>query len=189
MLKYEAIFLDDESLKLIHQLETKKLDRINDEIHLTLKYRPNKNEIFNDVVGEYFEMYLIGYGNDNQNSGFEIELSDNLKNYYINYDEENPSILKKPHITASLSEEAEAVNTKNLDFQTLPSKYKIKGRLGFWIEEDDKEYFCFLHFCFVYAVSSFCLVVVRNNALVAAIFCSSMYLRLFWNSFQFPKRT
>lgn len=143
MLKYEAIFLDEESVKLIHRLEEKKLDRVNDEIHLTLKYKPNDNEIFNDIVGQEFEMYLIGYGNDGNNSGFEIELSENLKPYYINYDEINTNILKKPHITASLSEEAEAVNTKNLDFKKLPQKYTVKGRFGFWIEDDDKEYLSF----------------------------------------------
>ena len=85
-------------------------------------------------------MYLIGYGNDGMNSGFEIELSEELKPYYINYDEINKSILKIPHITASLSDDAEAVNTKNLKFNKLPQKYKIKGRFGFWIEDDDKEY-------------------------------------------------
>lgn len=143
MLKYEAIFLDEESVKLIHRLEENKLDRVNDEIHLTLKYKPNDNEIFNDIVGQEFEMYLIGYGNDGNNSGFEIELSENLKPYYINYDETNTNILKKPHITASLSEEAEAVNTKNLDFKNLPQKYTVKGRFGFWIEYDDKEYLSF----------------------------------------------
>ena len=140
MIKYEAIFLDEESVKLIHQLEQNKLNRVNDEIHLTLKYKPNKNEIFNDIVGKEFYMYLIGYGNDGMNSGFEIELSEELKPYYINYDEINKSTLKIPHITASLSDDAEAVNTKNLKFNKLPQKYKIKGRFGFWIEDDDKEY-------------------------------------------------
>lgn len=143
MLKYEAIFLDEESVKLIHRLEENKLDRVNDEIHLTLKYKPKDNEIFNDIVGQEFEMYLIGYGNDGNNSGFEIELSEKLKPYYINYDETNTNILKKPHITASLSEEAEAVNTKKLDFKKLPQKYTVKGRFGFWIEDDDKEYLSF----------------------------------------------
>lgn len=140
MIKYEAIFLDKESIKLIHKLETNKLDRINDEIHLTLKYKPNKNEIFNDIIGKEFTMYLIGYGNDGNNSGFEVELTKELKPYYINYDETNTSVLKKPHITASLSNDAEAVNTKKLNFHKLPHKYKIKGKFGYWIEEDDQEY-------------------------------------------------
>ena len=143
MIKYEAIFLDEESINLIHELEEKKLDRVNDEIHLTLKYKPKDNEIFNDIVGKEFDMYLIGYANDGMNSGFEIELTEELKPYYINYDEINTTTLKKPHITASLSNEAEAVNTKNLNFIKLPQKYKVKGRFGYWIEDDDKEYLSF----------------------------------------------
>lgn len=143
MLKYEAIFLDKESVDLIHKLESKKLDRVNDEIHLTLKYKPNKDEIFNEIIGKEFEMYLIAYGNDGNNSGFEIRLSEELKPYYINYDEQNPSILKKPHITASISNDGEAVNTKNLEFIKLSQEYKIKGKFGYWIEEDDNEYLSF----------------------------------------------
>lgn len=143
MIKYEAIFLDEESVNLIHELEENKLDRVNDEIHLTLKYKPKDNEIFNDIVGKEFDMYLIGYANDGMNSGFEIELTEELKPYYINYDEINTTTLKKPHITASLSNEAEAVNTKNLNFIKLPQKYKVKGRFGYWIEDDDKEYLSF----------------------------------------------
>lgn len=139
MLKYEAIFLDDESVKMIHQLEQNKLDRVNDEIHLTLKYKPTKEEIFNEVVGKEFELYLIGYGNDGINAGFEVELSEELKPYYINYDEENSSKIKTPHITSSLKEDAVAVNTKNLNFIPLPQKYKIKGKFGYWIEEDSGE--------------------------------------------------
>lgn len=143
MIKYEAIFLDEESINLIHELEENKLDRVNDEIHLTLKYKPKDNEIFNDIVGKEFDMYLIGYANDGMNSGFEIELTEELKPYYINYDEINTTTLKKPHITASLSNEAEAVNTKNLNFIKLPQKYKVKGRFGYWIEDADKEYLSF----------------------------------------------
>lgn len=139
MLKYEAIFLDDESLKLIHQLETNKLSRVNDEIHLTLKYKPNKEEIFNEIVGKEFELYLIGYANNGINAGFEVELSEELKPYYLNFDEENSSQIKTPHITSSLTEDAEAVNTKNLNFIPLPQKYKVTGKFGYWIEEDNGE--------------------------------------------------
>ena len=137
MLKYEAIFLDEESIKLIQQLEENKLDRVNDEIHLTLKYKPNDNEIFNEIVGKEFELYLIGYGNNGTNAGFEVELSDELKPYYINYDEDEPSKLKTPHITSSLALDAKAMNTKNLLFNKLPQKYKIKGTLGFWLEDEE----------------------------------------------------
>ena len=95
MLSYEGIFFEADMVDLIHSLETEKLAIVNDEIHCTFKYHPTTDEIFNDIVGKTFEVYLIGYGNDGQNSGFEILFPDELKDYYINYDEQNPTVLKK----------------------------------------------------------------------------------------------
>ena len=140
MLSYEGIFFEADMVDLIHSLETEKLARVNDEIHCTFKYHPTTDEIFNDIVGRTFEVYLIGYGNDGQNSGFEILFPDELKDYYINYDEQNSNQLKVPHITASLSEGAKAVNTKNLTFKRLEKPIKITGRFGYWIKEDGKEF-------------------------------------------------
>ena len=140
MISYEGIFFEDDMANLIHSLETKKLTLVNDVMHCTFKYHPMDEEILNDIVGEKFEVYLISYGNDGQNSGFEILLPDKLKKYYINYDEENPTILKPPHITASLAESAKASNTKKLTFKPLEKKVKLTGRFGYWIKDGDIEY-------------------------------------------------
>lgn len=140
MLSYEGIFFEADVVELIHSLETKKLPKVNDEIHCTFKYHPNEEEIFNEIVGESFEVFLIGYGNDGMNSGFQISLPDNLMPYYINYDEQNPSTFKVPHITASLSEGAKASNTKNLEFKPLEKPIRIVGKFGYWIKEKDNEY-------------------------------------------------
>lgn len=140
MLSYEGIFFEADVVELIHSLETEKLARVNDEIHCTFKYHPSDEEIFNDIVGKNFEVFLIGYGNDGQNSGFQISLSEELMQYYINYDEQNPNILKVPHITASLAEGAKASNTKNLQFKPLEKPIRIVGKFGYWIKDGDKEY-------------------------------------------------
>lgn len=140
MLSYEGIFFDKDMTELIHSLEKEKLERVNDEIHCTFKYHPSDEEIFNEIVGKYFDIYLIGYGNDGQNSGFEILLPEELKKFYINYDEENLNILKVPHITASLSNNAKASNTKNLKFMPLENPVKLVGRFGYWIKDEDNEY-------------------------------------------------
>ena len=63
-----------------------------------------------------------------------------MKDYYINYDEQNPSVLKTPHITASLAEGAKASNTKNLDFKPLEKPVKLVGRFGYWIKDENEEY-------------------------------------------------
>lgn len=125
MLSYEGIFFEKDMVDLIHSLEKNKLAIVNDEIHCTFKYHPTTDEIFNDIVGKTFEVYLISYGNDGQNSEFEISFSDELKKYYINYDEQNPIVLKIPHITASIAEGAKSSNTKNLNFKPLPKPVKV----------------------------------------------------------------
>ena len=46
------------------------------------------------MVEEYFDVYLIGYGNDNKNSVFVVMLPERLNEYYINYDEKRPFKIK-----------------------------------------------------------------------------------------------
>ena len=140
MLSYEGLFFDNDMVEIIHSLETDPLELINDEIHCTFKYHPSDDEIFNEIVGKTFEIYLISYGNDGQNSGFQILLPDDLQKYYINFDNENPGKLNYPHITASLSEGAKAINTKKLDFKPLETPIKLVGKFGYWIKEENGEY-------------------------------------------------
>lgn len=140
MLSYEGIFFEGDMVELIHSLETKKLDKVLDEIHCTFRYHPTNDEIFNDIVGKTFEVYLIGYANDGQSSGFEVLLPEELKAYYINY--ENPGLpaLRIPHITASLAEGVTPSNTKNLNFKPLEKPVKLVGRFGYWIKDENEEY-------------------------------------------------
>lgn len=63
-----------------------------------------------------------------------------LKKYYINYDEQNPTILKVPNITVLLAEGTKASNTKNLNFKPLEKPVKLVGRFGYWIKVKNDEY-------------------------------------------------
>lgn len=140
MVSYEGIFFDGEAVDFIHSLEENRLERVNNILHCTFKYKPSDKEIFDDIVGKNFDIYIVGYGNDGMNSGFEVVLPSELMKYYINFDENNPDVIKIPHITASLSEGAKAVNTKNLTFKRLEKSIKITGRFGYWIKKDGKEF-------------------------------------------------
>ncbi len=140
MVSYEGIFFETETVDLIHSLERDRLPVVNDEIHCTFKYHPTSEEIFNELVGRSFDVYLVGYGCDGQNSGFEVLLPEELQEFYINFEEEGTGVLKKPHITASLGEGATAVNKKRLDFKPLEKPVRIEGRFGFWIKEENGEY-------------------------------------------------
>lgn len=82
---------------------------------------------------------LGGYGNDGKNSGFKVALPNDLISYYINYDEVNNDCLKVPHITASLSKDEEASNTKNLIFNEI-KPIVIRSKFGYWIKEGNNEY-------------------------------------------------
>ncbi len=116
-------------MDLIHSLEKEQLPVINDEIHCTFKYHPSENEIFDELVGKEIEVLLIGYGFDGKNSGFVLQLPSEIIPYYINYDEDNPGILKVPHITASLAEGSKASETKQLPFVTLKNPIPVKESL------------------------------------------------------------
>lgn len=90
-----------------------------------------------------FESKRLDIVNDGMNSGFEVEFCDEIKKYYINYDEVNISVLKKPHITTSIAIGASGMNTKNLKFIPLKKPKKIVGRFGYWIKDGNNEYLSF----------------------------------------------
>lgn len=143
MIKYVGLFFDKKEEEFIKSLEVNSLDCLNDLLHCTFKYHPSEYQLFNEIVGQSFEIYLIGYGNDGNNSGFEISLPDELVKYYMNYDEEKTDMLKIPHITVSLSENAKAVDTKNLKFVPLEKPIKVIGTFGYWVKEDAQEFLSF----------------------------------------------
>ena len=133
MLVYEGIFFDKDTSDIIRLIEKEKLEKKVKNLHCTFKFHPKDDEIFDELVGKEIEIALVGYGCDGNNSGFQVELPEYIKDYYINYEEDNPESLKVPHITTSLAEGAKAVDTKNLDFEPLPKKCIIKGRFGYFI--------------------------------------------------------
>lgn len=146
MISYEGLFFEKEEEKIIFSKEGRHLRKVNDHLHCTFKYHPQGEEIFNDIVGKYFDIYLIGYGNDGKNSAFEIDIKEDLKRYYINYDEEEPSKLKIPHITVSLSGEGKPNDSKDLTFKKIDKPIKLRGRFGYFIKDNGREYISFEKF-------------------------------------------
>lgn len=133
MIHYAGIFFEDESEELIQKLEKNKLDTVHDKLHCTFKYEPVDESIYDEIVGKEFEVTLIGYGSNKENSGFEIIIPEELREYYG-----NPNGVA--HITASISNDGKAANTSKLVFKKLDEPIKVKGRFGYWMVEDDKEY-------------------------------------------------
>lgn len=142
MVIYEGLFFDEEEASIINSLDEGHLPIIINEVHCTFKFKPQKDEIFDEIVGNLYEITLIGYGCDGQNSGFEIKLPSELEKFYINY-ESDSSILRVPHITSSLNYGALPKNTKDLNFKPLEKEIKIKGRFGYWVKDGDRGHISF----------------------------------------------
>lgn len=138
MVYYEGLFFDEESTNKILSLESNRLEFGIEILHCTFKYLPNNEEIFNEIVGNYYEIELIGYGYNENNSGFYLKLPDELKKYYINYYEKE---LVLPHVTCSLSSSGESEDTKDLVFSYIENPIRLKCRFGYYIKEDNGKAF------------------------------------------------
>jgi hypothetical protein len=135
MINYEGIFFEGKDLETILLLEKTKLDIINDVIHCTFRYKPTDVEASNEIVGQYFDVTLVGYACDDKNSGFIVLLDEKVAKYYKN--ENSDSKIVPPHITCSISENSKASATANLTFALLEKPTKVKGRYGYYIKNED----------------------------------------------------
>lgn len=72
MVSYEGIFFLEDTADFIHSLEKNRLPIINNELHCTFKYHPSEDEIFDELIGKEFEVLIVGYANDGNNSEFEV---------------------------------------------------------------------------------------------------------------------
>ncbi len=140
MVSYEGIFFENESKNTILSLEKKHLPIMNDELHCTFVYHPSYEDLYDELVGKEFDIKLIGYGCNDKNSGFLIEIPEELKKYYKNIDREENNVLKKPHITVSLTEDSKPYYTKDIDFIELKEPITVKGKFGYWMKNNDIEY-------------------------------------------------
>lgn len=146
LLLYEGIFFESDAVKTIKSLEEKRLPIRTDNIHCTFKYLPKKDEIFNQLVGKEFDVFLTGYACDGQNSGFSVQFTGDIDDYYINFEEKDPTKLKRPHITTSLAPGAKPMKTKDLDFVQFEKPVKIKGKFGYWVKNGYKQYLMYKEF-------------------------------------------
>ena len=140
MVEYFGIFFNKENSKIISDNEKQRLEFLPNNFHCTFAFRPNEIELFNQFVGQNVDVSLIGYGNNNENSGFEIAFDDKFKDLFKNFDINNTP--KTPHITTSLANGARAVNTCNLRFEPI-KPITITGRFGFFVIENNKGFISF----------------------------------------------
>ena len=100
--------------------------------HVTLKYKPDFDEIPVEFFGSSFTLIIDGYGYDEENEGV-----------HVLFKCDNPVIqewfdkIENPHITLSVSENGKVVNTKYLVFKPIDEIY-ITCILGGFIKNEYK---------------------------------------------------
>ena len=141
MIDYEGLFFDENEVKKIKSYELNDLGNIHECIHCTFVYKPNKDKLYEELLNKEISIYLISYGSNKNNSGFEVEIPKEYMKYYNNFDIHGNYV--KPHLTSSISDNGKSKDTCKLKFTPLKEKVKITGRFGYWIKEDTKEYVSF----------------------------------------------
>lgn len=127
---YQGIFFDDSVRTELIKFQKKGLNENIINIHVTFNYG-RLYKFPEDIIGKEVEVIIVGYGSDGVNSGFAVEISEELNEFY-----KNKSVA---HITVSLGEvngiKGKAVDTGKLKFNKLDKTLKIKGRIGYFLSE------------------------------------------------------
>lgn len=129
---YEGIFFDDKNSNILRSLDYNKLNNKIKNLHITFKFAPSNEEIFNEIVGKTFTIEITGYGNDGQNAGLQVNLPDELIEYYINDN--------TPHITTTLSDSSKTINTHKLKYNKFTYPIKVQGKFAYYIQDNNKDF-------------------------------------------------
>ena len=125
---YQGLFLDEKTEEKLIELQKDKLNSVVKDMHITFKFG-QLNPFPSELMEKIFEVKIIGYASDGRNSGFQVELPEELKPYY-----ENQNV---PHITVSLGEvdgvKGKAVDTGTLKFESLEETINIPSQLGYFV--------------------------------------------------------
>ena len=123
---YQGMFFDDKTMEKLLQMEgSKGLPKKIKDMHVTFAYLP-KELLPKAIVGQEYEIEVIGFGCDGKNCGFEVKLPNSLTEIYKG--------AEKVHITTSLNEGSKAVDTGKLDFVPLGESVRITGKMGVFKE-------------------------------------------------------
>lgn len=121
--KYIGCFLNFEKLhEAIAHLPQARLARLIAHPHVTFAYRPEC--VDTALFGEEVALTVTGYGNDGVNEGLLVEV--HTKNAVLRRMADGIAV---PHITLSLGEKGEAVDTAKLKFSPI-APFALHGLFG-----------------------------------------------------------
>ena len=125
---YQGLFLDVETQEKLIELQKKGLKDIVKDMHITFNFGEIQ-QYPPELIGKEFKVKIIGYASDGKNSGFQVELPQELSTYYQNQN--------GPHITVSLGEingvKGKAVDTGTLQFEPIEEQIEISSKLGYFV--------------------------------------------------------
>ena len=128
--KYIGCFFEYESLYgVVKKLRKHPLAIEKTVPHVTFQYKPDF--VDTSLFGIPILVTIIGYGSNGENEGLLVELTSD--NEQIN------SMIRQipvPHITLSVSENGQAVNTRYLDFTLFEKPMQIVGHYGGFSESE-----------------------------------------------------
>lgn len=135
---YTGLFINPEDV--YSKFPAKLSHRIRDP-HITTAYRPESEKIILDALGSGADIRAVGYGNDGHNEGLLVEVAaDNsavqrmlVERVAPDDDGELKSV--PMHITLSISDDAEAVDTKKLNFQSLAEPVSLYGEYKLFMKD------------------------------------------------------
>lgn len=128
MIEYVGLFIDEDGIKDLKNNEKCRLVKLPKSFHLTLEYKPKNLDSYKNILGKSFKIKVVGYGSGSKNSGYLVELPDELLYYYKNTDKNGE--IKPAHITMSLSNDGHAVDTAFLNFQQIDPFY-VSGKIDY----------------------------------------------------------
>ena len=127
---YTAFFLTEESVRKLENFVGHKI--LVPRPHITVRFRPNPDELYPELVGKTAKFRIKGIGRSEENEGVLVTLSS------IPGETENASILEKvqrPHVTTWVSADGKAVNTAFLNFVDVEDILEIEGNFGWFKSE------------------------------------------------------
>lgn len=108
--------------KAIRSIRQKPLENDIQFPHITFSYMPE--EVNQELFGTLVSITVIGYGNDGNNEGLLVQLSS--ENIDV---QEMIDKIQVPHITISVSNNGQPVNTRYLSFSAIEPIH-LTGKVG-----------------------------------------------------------
>ena len=111
---YAGLFLDfDYMWEKISRITDGRFRRVIKRPHITLLYKPEIPDY--SLVGTKARVIVTGYGYNEENEGLSVKIETDNERLKALFD-----AVEKPHITLTVAKEGHSVNTRYVDFRSVP---------------------------------------------------------------------